>query len=397
MEIQKNKPRNTSVFGSLIAALCIIIYLAALVQGSIRIYLSIEQSRATAEYEFSQIANLALSAGTQGFMDDRFVQSMNGALAGSRTIEALIVTGPDGAQAFEKQTGHAISWVSNTPRFINRFGFSNQDFYRPLPIQNIHNANIKAVAAAFDYGEFSEILKETLLIILMGFALAFITMLLQLIVKKQPKREKVHVSAPEPVKKTPVKQQREEVTIIPEPIILEPAVREEETGPKGLYSSRSNIGWEEYTADRLDSELHRCSSTENDLTLVLLEFTNINNDADYRQSSEEAVSFFTSRDLHFEYGEYGIAIILPGMGLDASIAKSEKFYQRIIQKIPESKEDAFGLKMGLSSRSGRLINAERFMLEAKEALKRAKDDPGAVIIAFKSDPEKYRAFIASQN
>jgi len=37
------------------------------------------------------------------------------------------------------------------------------------------------------------------------------------------------------------------------------------------------------------------------------------------------------------------------------------------------------------------------MLEAREALKKAKEDDNSPIIAFKSDPDKYRAFIASQN
>jgi hypothetical protein len=37
------------------------------------------------------------------------------------------------------------------------------------------------------------------------------------------------------------------------------------------------------------------------------------------------------------------------------------------------------------------------MVEASEALERALADPVSHIVAFKSDPEKYRAFIAAQN
>ena len=54
------------------------------------------------------------------------------------------------------------------------------------------------------------------------------------------------------------------------------------------------------------------------------------------------------------------------------------------------------LCMGLSSRSGRPVNAERLMFEAEEALERAMMDPVSHIVAFKSDPEKYRAFMESR-
>jgi GGDEF domain-containing protein len=172
---------------------------------------------------------------------------------------------------------------------------------------------------------------------------------------------------------------------------------ESEQPPKGLYSPRSNIGWEEYTKERLDSELHRCSATEKDLTLILIEFADITNDLMYKLTAEEAVTFFSSRDLLFEYGELGILVILPGNDVDTGISKSERFYQRILEKFPNNRFTDSSLSIGLSSRSGRLINADRLMMETRQAQLKAKEDPNTSIIAFKSDPERYRAFIASQN
>jgi len=116
----------------------------------------------------------------------------------------------------------------------------------------------------------------------------------------------------------------------------------------------------------------------------------------YRQAAEEAVAFYTSRDLLFEYGKYGICAILPGVNLETGISKAEKFYQRISQKFHGDRNTS-SLRIGISSRSGRLLNADRLMKEATEALNRAKKDPKSSIIAFKSDLDKYRAFIASQN
>jgi GGDEF domain-containing protein len=126
-----------------------------------------------------------------------------------------------------------------------------------------------------------------------------------------------------------------------------------------------------------------------------MDFAGITSDAMYRQAAEEAVAFFTSRDLLFEHGKYGICAILTGVSHETGFSKAEKFYQRISKKLSGGRQ-ASGLRIGISSRSGRLLNADRMMMEATEALKKAKIDPRSPITAFKSDLEKYRNFIASQ-
>jgi GGDEF domain-containing protein len=380
----KNGKTETSSVGAVIAAICIVIYLGALVQAAVRFYLSVDQRRITAENEFDVIVDLALIDGRRGFMDEQFKETMNNALAESKSIEALIISGPDNEYVFERQKGYAVNWVNGLPRFIDRWGFSNKNYYKPLQINDLRNVNIKAVARAFDYYDVSKILKETLLIILIGFSLSFFAMLLQLLAgtgpgKPNEKTDTADAEAPDTA------DLRDDIEI-----------EDTQSGPKGLYSARSNIGWEEYIKDRLDSELHRCSSTEKDLSLMYMDFTGITGDIMYRQAAEEAVAFFTSRDLLFEYGKYGICAILTGISLETGISKAEKFYQRISQKFPGGK-NASGLRIGISSRSGRLLNADRLMMEAAEALNRAKKDPKSPITAFKSNLDRYRAFIASQS
>jgi len=396
MKIKKIKSGNSSNGSSIIAAICIVIYVLALVQGAFRIYLSIEERKLAAEQEFSVLADNALSAGMQGFMDERFKKTINDTFLSTKSIEAIIITGADNSYAFERQPGRAISWVNNTPRFNNKLIYSNQIHYRPLAIPDLRNANIKAVAGAFDYDRFVKILKETLLIILFGFALSFFTMLINLLLGKKEKSELVSIRTPGAVKRADSEAQSktEEIEI---PASSSEQESETKTGPKGLYSPRSGLGWEDYINDRLDSELHRCSSTEKDLAFAALEFTDMPEERVFKKTAHEAIKFFASKDLIFEYGEQGIAVILPGAGLDAAIPKSEKFYQRILERFPNSFTPAFGLNIGLSSRSGRLLTADRLMMEAAQALKKAKSDSKTSIIAFKSDPEKYRAFIASQS
>jgi len=392
----KTKRKSTGILGAIIAAICIIIYIFALIQAGVRIYFSVEERRMAAEKEFSNIAIIAQTAGAQSFMDEQFIETINKALSANRSIEALIISGPEGEYAFERQKGYAVAWANNSPRFINRISFSNENYYRPLQIRDLRNANIRAVAGAFNFDEISKILKETLILILAGLAIAFFTMLLQLLIGK-PDEKYAEVKTPSPeqyVRETPKQYEQTQFKEKEEPVVVRNIAAEKESEPKGLYSPRSNIGWEEYTKDRLNSEIHRCSSTEKDISLVLIEFADITNDLMYKLAAEEAISFFSSRDLLFEYGKLGILVILPGIELGAGISKSEKFYQRIVKKFPNKNPS---LCIGLSSRSGRLINADRLMMEAQEALSKAKRDIKSPIIAFKSDPEKYRAFIASQN
>jgi GGDEF domain-containing protein len=379
----KNGKKENSSIGAVIAAICIVIYLGALVQAAVRFYLSLEQRRVTAETEFNAIVELALADGRRGFMDEQFIETMNNALALTASIEALIISGPDNDYVFERQKGYAVSWVNDSPRFIDKWGLSNKNYYRPLPINDLRNVNIKAVARAFDYNEFSKFLKETILLILIGFSISFFAILLLFLTGKQT--APADAEAPDSADAVPAEDLGDDIEI-----------EETGSGPKGLYSARSNLGWKEYTKDRLDSELHRCSSTEKDLTLMYMDFAGITNDTTYRQAAEEAVAFFTSRDFFFEYGKHGICAILTGVSLETGISKAEKFYQRISQKFPGGK-NASGLRIGISSRAGRLLNADRLMMEVTEALNRAKKDPKSPITAFKSDLDRYRTFIASQN
>jgi hypothetical protein len=164
--------------------------------------------------------------------------------------------------------------------------------------------------------------------------------------------------------------------------------------PRGLYSPHGNIGWEAYTRERLEAELHRCASFDQDLVLILMEFKEGLDDLAYKQFTETAVQFFTIRDLIFEKGKRGITLIYPNIDLETGFAKSEEFHNRILSTM--SLTTPTDLCIGLSSRSGRLIDADRILLEASQALDRALQDPVSPVVAFKSDPEKYRAFIKNK-
>jgi hypothetical protein len=165
--------------------------------------------------------------------------------------------------------------------------------------------------------------------------------------------------------------------------------------PNGLYSPGSGIGWEAYTRDRLASELHRCAASEQDLVVLLLQCADgVNCDGRlYKKLAGEAVDFFNLKDLSFEYGSRGMTVIIPNLDLGHGIARAEEFHSRILKNCFSDFHAKSDLIAGLSSRSGRLIEADRLLLEASKALEKARLDGETPIVAFKSDPEKYREFI----
>jgi GGDEF domain-containing protein len=116
-------------------------------------------------------------------------------------------------------------------------------------------------------------------------------------------------------------------------------------------------------------------------------------DGHYKRFADETAAFFAERDHIFERGETGLSLMLPNLTLMEAIPRCEEFHMRAREKFKDFIRDPQDLSVGLSARSGRLIEADRLMLEADEALEKAKADPVSHIVAFKSDPEKYREYL----
>jgi hypothetical protein len=127
-----------------------------------------------------------------------------------------------------------------------------------------------------------------------------------------------------------------------------------------------------------------------------MEFKLVMDDPSYARFAADTARFFSSRDFICERGERGISVICPGLNLDAGFLNAGEFHTRVIGKYPSLIKSKTDLCIGLSARSGRPVDAERLMFEAEEALERAMMDPVSFIVAFKSDPEKYKAFMESR-
>jgi len=337
-----------------------------------------EQYRLVAEQEFFDLADLASSAGVLSFMDETFIEIIQKSLDASKTLEGIIITGPNGEYGFEKERGRALNYVNGSPRFRNRFDFSRQMLYQPLRIQGLRNVNIQAVAGALDYAELTEILKQALFLIASALILAFFTLIAESV-------RKGHIASDKP--KAEDKQDKN---------------NKNAAGPAaayaagGSYSVRGRVVREENTETRLTEELQRCAAAGQDLAFISIEYKPAADETFYARFAADAARFFTSRDFVCEKGEKGVSVICPGFNLDTGFLNADEFHNRIMGKYPDFFKGKTDLCMGLSARTGRPVNAERLMFEAEEALERALMDPVSHIVAFKSDPEKYKAFMDSK-
>ncbi|MDR3173473.1 MAG: hypothetical protein LBU19_04410, partial [Treponema sp.] len=179
-----NKSGKIPVVSAIVGAFCIILYIGALSYGALNIYNSVTERRALGDREFSSLADLASAAGVLGFMDEKFIQTIQDAIDSSETLLGVVISGSKGEFAFERERGTVISWVNNSPRFIPRFAVTRPPQRLPLRIEGQRNVNIQAVSGYLDYDFCVEILKRTLLITLFSLTLAFFTLLMDALLRK---------------------------------------------------------------------------------------------------------------------------------------------------------------------------------------------------------------------
>ncbi|MDR2069744.1 MAG: hypothetical protein LBP71_07735 [Spirochaetaceae bacterium] len=391
---------------SVIALICIAVYVLALGIAAYNIITGINERQRLAEREFTELVDISSSVSRiLGFMNEPFREAIQDALMDSQTLQAVIISGPLGVDTFERERGRIITWVGESPRFKNVFGLSGEPFFMPLRLEGIRNTTISAVSNYIDYDGLIDILKYTLLAILAALAIAFSTLIMEFLQAKTAVPEgasrKHGTGGPVPEEDG---ASGGEAVFSGEDFAAEVEAAPKAAGelppeePRGLYSPHGNIGWEDYVKDRLSSELHRCAASEQDLVFAVIEFAPSKkiNESVFVKLADEAVNYFIHRDLVFEKGDRGISVIIPNIDVAQGLTKSEIFHEQMLQRLPPTFQKT-DLCIGLSSRAGRLVDEERLILEAEKALEKAMEDPVSSVVAFKSDPEKYRAFIASQN
>jgi hypothetical protein len=380
------------VLSTIIAAFCLIVYIAALSYAALMIFDSVSERRTMADEEFDRITDLASAAGVLGFMDEPFIRTIQDAVDNSFTLLGVIISGPNGEYAFEREKGTVISWINNSPRFKNRFGTTYPARHMPLRIEGQRNVNIHVVSGYVDYEQCVKILKRTLLAIVAALSLAFFTLLIETVLLKN----RAPVARPAPVMPLVPPSGPPPREDIPEDLFtdIENSVKEESEKNEGQAPGQVLDPAEE----RLEDELRSSILAGNDLVYMVIGIKNsvLEEDALYQAITRTTLKFFSHRDLIFKKDRGLIAVICPDTGLDEGFAQSEDIYYHLrkgdVKGIPADMD----IRIGISSRAERSIEARRLMFEAEEALHRATEDPVSHIVAFKSDPEKYREFIQAR-
>ena len=308
-------------------------------------------------------------------------------------------------------------------------------FSSTLPVENYIGINITSAIYLIHPSKIFSLAKISFLIILLATAIVFAVIMLQYKNDDSTTNDKPEFSFTQSSKKIEnedkesilqadeviednlelenVANATEENEIIQAPEIVEKIELEENindensscykplasniSDPQGLFSEFTGFGWESYLETRLDSELARSASSEQDLAFFLIAIENF----DFKspiipQLTNILLEKFKFRDLIFEYGTNGFAAIVQGMNLDRAMSLSQDLYTEISGLIVNYQmKNNFGI--GITTRSLRLITGNRLIDEAQQALNKAFDEDGLPIVAFRVNPDKYRQFLADND
>lgn len=170
--------------------------------------------------------------------------------------------------------------------------------------------------------------------------------------------------------------------ITPAPLNTEESSASNE--PTGLFDPDTGIGWESYLVTRLNNEIDRATASEIDLSLFIFKLPEIAKTSETFKNVCNYLSIqFQFKDLLFEYKDDCIIAIKISMNVDEALTLADKLYTDICN-IVNSKSP----RIGISSRSIRIVTADRLLLEAEQSIEHSDDK--SPVIAFRVDSEKYR-------
>ena len=179
-----------------------------------------------------------------------------------------------------------------------------------------------------------------------------------------------------PVEETPVEPAKLPVD--------EVAPAKTEDNPSGLFDPETGIGWESYLLTRLNNEIERATASEIDLSLFIIKVPGIAMTSDvFKNICNYLAIQFQFKDLLFEYKEDCIVAIKISMNVDEALTLADKLHSDICNIINGS-----NCRIGITSRSIRMVTGERLLLEAEQSLEHS--DANSPVIAFRVDSEKYR-------
>lgn len=195
--------------------------------------------------------------------------------------------------------------------------------------------------------------------------------------------EEVKAILSEPL--TDEETQKEETVTEPAKLpVDEVAPAETDIPPSGLFDPETGIGWESYLLTRLNNEIDRATASEIDLSLFVVKLPEVDMKSEvFKNVCNYLAIQFQFKDLLFEHKNDSIIAIKISMNVDEALNLADKLYSDICNILNNT-----NCRIGISSRSIRMVTGERLILEAEQAIEHT--DANSPVIAFRVDSEKYR-------
>lgn len=394
-----------------------------------------------AERSFSWITRtMELSAVTDGFMSDAFIARVTTLCRQSRSLAAITVTTPSGIVFSWPDGSSLISYGDGDDARLADPSLFTRSFSAKLDISDSSGSTV-LVTAVLHVLHPSAIFAASRISFLVTLALVLVTFIVIIAVTpaaKDPQRERrgensstanmkrnsdfsllddTAISIPDyaPIDSfsaaslqndnsddTARDEQDVSLSFDSEPII-EPieglsseASDSGKPSPEGLFSPVSGIGWEQYLSERLEAELVRAASSEQDLALVVLRVSGLlHTDLLSRKIAHILLETFKFRDMVFEFGSDGFAAIMQNVNLDQMMKTADCLYADVDALLMELGYEG-RITVGITTRTARLLPATRMIEEAVNAARKAEEEPSLPIVAFRANPDKYRNYIAEK-
>ena len=179
--------------------------------------------------------------------------------------------------------------------------------------------------------------------------------------------------------------QKEETVTEPAKLpVDEVAPAQTDIPPSGLFDPETGIGWESYLLTRLNNEIDRATASEIDLSLFVVKLPEVDMKSEiFKNVCNYLAIQFQFKDLLFEHKNDSIIAIKISMNVDEALNLADKLYSDICNILNNR-----NCRIGISSRSIRMVTGERLILEAEQAIEHT--DANSPVIAFRVDSEKYR-------
>lgn len=394
-----------------------VILAAAVIWFSVSVSTAADSGSREAELSFSWISREAASiALSDGFMTDSYIGKLTDVCSKSRLLSAVVVSTPSGSVFAWPGQSASIEYDMNGKPHIAGSSMFMKVFSSNLDIGDGSTGSVVITAVLFVLHPDTVFAasRNSFLVILTLLLLTFILLLAD---TPGTKKQTASASVPRPAGIPETKEEievpldyfendfpGEEAWEMPDTLETDDETAAETAEesvranvPEGLFSPVTGIGWEQYLGDRLDAELVRAASSEQDLSLMVIRIAGlVHTDLLSRKISKVLLDTFRFKDLVFEFGENGYAGILQNVNLDQAMKIADGLYADC-ERILLGMEYEGKITVGITTRTARLLPASRMIEEAVSAARKAEEEPSLPIVAFRANPEKYRNYVAENN